>query len=119
MAKFINQPSIVAAEGNLPKKIEEFVGNVNSQTNEVSIAKMNSPKGWIEPGQTPDFSEYTVVLSGELQVKTKSETFHVKAGQAIIVQAGEWAQYSTPNEYAEYIAVCLPAFAPHLAHRDE
>lgn len=119
MATFIAQPTIIAAAGNKPKLIEEFIGRVNSATEEVSIARMHSPEGWTEPGQTPEFAEYTVVLRGELQVKTKDQLISVKAGQGIIVAAGEWVQYSSPAaEGAEYIAVCLPAFSPDTVHRD-
>jgi len=116
----INSPSVVKAAGNKPKKIEEFIGIINSTTNEVSIARMKSPGGWIEPGQTPEFNEYTIVLKGELHVKTRSEIIIVKEGQAVIAKKGEWLQYSTPGkEGAEYIAVCLPAFSLETVHRDE
>jgi mannose-6-phosphate isomerase-like protein (cupin superfamily) len=117
--KYIQKPTIIRAAGNPPKQIEEFIGSVNSQTSEVSIAKMTSPTGWSEPGQTPEFSEYTVVLKGTLKVKLKDRELEISAGQAIIVQPGEWVQYSTPNAGgAEYLAVCLPAFSPELVHRD-
>lgn len=120
MAQLINNPTIVKAAGNKPKRIEEYVGRVNSKTESVSIARMKSPGGWVEPGQTPAFDEYTVVLSGRLQVKTKAHVYDVQAGQAIIVPAGEWVQYSTPDAAgAEYLAVCLPAFSPDTVHRDE
>lgn len=120
MAKKIEAASIIQAAGNKPKIIEEFVGRVNSATPELSIARMKSPTGWVEPGQTPEFDEYTIVLKGLLQVKTKHETMDIKAGQAVIVRRGEWVQYSTPNdEGAEYIAVCFPAFSPEIVHRDE
>lgn len=120
MPTFIDSPTVIAAEGNKPKIINEFIGRVNSNTPAVSVAQMKSPGGWIEPAQTPEFDEYTIVLKGELQVKTKSETFKVSAGQAIITHAGEWVQYSTPHENgAEYIAICLPAFSPDIVHRDE
>ena len=116
----ISSPSIITAAGNKPKKIEEFFGKVNSKTNSVSIARMTSPSGWVEPGQKPEFDEYTVVLKGTLKVKTEKETFEINAGEAIIAQKGEWIQYSTPGpEGAEYIAVCLPAFSPDTVHRDE
>src|SRR6185295_4314271 len=109
----------IAAAGNKPKIIQEFVGRVNSKTDAVSIARMQSPSGWVEPGQTPEFDEYTVVLKGMLRVKSKSGTLDVKAGQAVIVPQGEWVQYSSPEkEGAEYIAVCLPAFSPDTVHRD-
>ena len=116
--KLIKQPTVVKAAGNMPKRIEEFIGVVNSETTALSIAKMTSPAGWQEPGQTPEFDEYTVVLKGVLKVKTKDAEHEVGAGQAIIVPANEWVQYSTPDEGAEYIAVCLPAFTPGAVHRD-
>jgi mannose-6-phosphate isomerase-like protein (cupin superfamily) len=120
MAKFISAPTVIPAAGQPPKIIEEFFGRVNSQTSEVSIAKMTSPSGWREPGQTPEFDEYTVVLRGELRVETRSAIHKVAAGQGILVNAGEWVRYSTPGEEgAEYIAVCLPAFSPQKVHRDE
>ncbi len=119
MATLIQKPTTIQAAGQPPKLIEEFIGRVNSNTEAVSIARMKSPGGWSEPGQTPEFDEYTVVLRGSLHVKLKHQKFDVEAGQAIIVQAGEWVQYSTPSpEGAEYIAVCLPAFSPGLVHRD-
>jgi mannose-6-phosphate isomerase-like protein (cupin superfamily) len=119
MATFIPAPKIIQAAGNKPKVIEEFIGRVNSQTEAVSIARMRSPGGWVEPAQTPEFDEYTVVLRGMVRITTKSGTYDVAAGQAIITQAGEWVQYSTPEaDGAEYIAVCLPAFAPGIVHRD-
>ena len=120
MAQHIKQASIIRAAGNKPKVIEEFIGRVNTKTSEASIARMTSPAGWIEPGQTPAFNEYTLVLKGHLRVKTKSETHVVSAGEAIIVAAGEWVQYSSPNpEGAEYVAVCVPAFSPETVHRDQ
>lgn len=116
----IKQPTIIKAAGNKPKIIEEFVGRVNTKTEAVSIARMKSPAGWVEPGQTPEFDEYTVVLHGMLRVKTKSGSHDIKAGEAIITSKGEWVQYSTPGpEGAEYLAVCLPAFSPESVHRDE
>ncbi len=120
MPTLINNPAIIQAAGNKPKIIEEFFGRVNSNTSEISIAKMTSPQGWIEPGQRPEFDEYTIVLKGTLQVKTETETIIVKAGNAILTKKGEWIQYSTPNEGgAEYVAVCLPAFSPDIVNRDE
>lgn len=120
MAKFIDQPIVIEAVGNKPKIIEEYIGVVNSDTEELSVARMRSPSGWVEPGQTPEFSEYVLVLKGMLHVKTKNRVYEVKAGQAIIVKAGEWVQYSTPTEEgAEYIAMCLPAFTNATVHRDE
>lgn len=119
MPTLIAQPTLIQAAGNKPKQIEEFIGRVNSQTQAVSIARMRSPAGWVEPGQTPDFDEYTVVLRGTLHVTTKQGVIVVAAGQAIITRASEWVQYSTPGaEGAEYIAVCLPAFSPTAVHRD-
>lgn len=117
MPTFIDKPTVIEAAGNKPKIIKEFIGHVNSQTAEVSIAKMESPAGWIEPAQTPEFDEYTLVLKGMLQVATKNETINVKAGQAVIAHKGEWVQYSTP-EGAEYVAVCMPAFSPDTVHRE-
>jgi len=120
MAMLIEKPSVIKAVGNKPKIIEEYIGRINSSTKEVSIAHMKSPMGWSEPGQTPDFNEYTIVLKGTLHVKTHGEEYDVKAGQAVILQKGEWVQYSSPcEEGAEYIAVCLPAFSPGIVHRDE
>ena len=120
MATLIYGPKPIQAAGTPPKHIEEFIGRVNSNTEAVSIARMRSPSGWSEPGQTPDFDEYTVVLKGSLHVHLHDREMDVRAGQAIIVHAGEWVRYSTPSpEGAEYIAVCLPAFSPDLAKRDE
>ncbi len=116
----IEKPTVIEAAGNKPKIIEEFIGRVNSGTKDLSIAKMKSPGGWVEPGQTPEFDEYTVVLKGMLRVTTKEKVFDILPGQAIITNKGEWIQYSTPGEEgAEYIAVCLPAFSPDTVHRDE
>ena len=118
MATLIAKPTIIQAAGNKPKKIEEFIGRVNSQSDEISIARMTSPAGWLEPGQTPDFNEYTVVLRGILRVETREGTFDVAAGQAVIVSRGQWVRYSTPgDDGAEYIAVCVPAFSPGTVHR--
>ena len=119
MPTHIQTPTIIAAAGNKPKIIEEFVGRVNSKTSAVSVAKMTSPSGWVEPGQAPEFDEYTVVLRGSLRVTTRDGSIDVGAGQAVIAHAGEWVQYSTPGEDgAEYVAICLPAFAPDTVHRD-
>lgn len=116
----IDKPTVIAAAGNKPKRIEEFVGLVNSQTSALSIARMNSPRGWEEPGQRPEFTEYTIVLQGMLRVETEAGVLDVHAGEAIIVNAHEWVQYSTPTEDgADYIAVCLPAFSPDTVHRDD
>jgi mannose-6-phosphate isomerase-like protein (cupin superfamily) len=120
MPNVIQQPTIIQPAGNKPKRIAEFIGRVNSATDSVSVAHMTSPSGWLEPGQTPEFDEYTVVLRGTLRVETHSGVLEVKAGQAIIAHKGEWVRYSTPGEEgAEYIAVCLPAFSPGTVHRDE
>jgi mannose-6-phosphate isomerase-like protein (cupin superfamily) len=120
MPVIIKTPTIIESAGNKPKIIEEFFGRVNSKTEEISIAKMTSPQGWVEPGQRPEFDEYTVVLKGILRVKTEKETIDVKAGSAILTKKGEWIQYSTPYEgNVEYIAVCLPAFSPDTVNRDE
>ena len=119
MATLIQQPSIVQAAGNKPKIIEEYIGRVSSKTSEVSIARMKSPSGWVEPGQTPEFDEYTLVLRGTLRVTTREGSTDVHAGQAVIAHGGEWVQYSTPEEEgAEYVAVCLPAFSIDTVHRD-
>ena len=120
MPTFIQQPSIVKAAGNKPKIIEEYVGRVNSATEAVSIARMKSPSGWVEPGQTPEFDEYTIVLRGTLRVTSRDGSVDVHAGQAVITHRGEWVQYSTPGaEGAEYVAVCLPAFSMDTVHRDD
>jgi mannose-6-phosphate isomerase-like protein (cupin superfamily) len=120
MAKLIEKPTIVEAAGKPPKQIEEFVGRINSGSEALSIARMTSPGGWQEPGQTPEFDEFTVVLKGSLHLELQEGGLDVAAGQAVIVNAGEWVQYSTPSpEGAEYIAVCLPAFSPDTVNRDE
>ncbi len=119
MTQFIASPTRIQADGSPPKTIEEFVGLVNTGTHDVSVARMISPSGWSEPGQTAEFDEYTVVLCGELQLETKEGLFTVEAGQAIIVAQGEWVRYATPSpEGAEYVSVCLPAFSPKTVHRD-
>jgi len=118
--KYIQKATIIQAVGTPPKQIEEFIGRVNSQTDELSIARMKSPEGWSEPGQTPKFNEYTVVLKGTLRVNLKDREQDVHAGQAILIEAGEWVRYSTPlSGGAEYIAVCVPAFSPDSACRDK
>jgi len=120
MPMLIKSPAIVHAAGNKPKIIEEYVGRVNSKTAAVSIARMKSPGGWVEPGQTPEFDEYTLVLKGSLRVAFKEGFIDVNEGQAIEVSKGEWVQYSTPGtEGAEYIAVCLPAFSAEIVNRDK
>jgi ethanolamine utilization protein EutQ (cupin superfamily) len=120
MAQFINSPSIIKAAGTKEKIIKEFFGQVNSKTSEVSIAQMKSPAGWEEPGQCPDFNEYTIVLKGKLKITTRNEEFIITEGQGIMTSKDEWVKYSTPYEGgAEYIAVCLPAFSPSLVRRDD
>jgi len=116
----IPAPTRITSAGNKPKQIEEFVGRVNSGTPGVSIARMVSPAGWIEPRQTPRFDEYTLVLRGMLRVDHQGGVLDVRAGEAVIAKAGEWVRYSTPEEGgAEYLAVCVPAFSPDTVHRDE
>jgi len=120
MPTLIESPTIIEAAGNKPKRIEEFIGRVNSSTEGVSIARMKSPGGWVEPGQTPEFDEYTLVLSGMLRVESNGGRVDVRAGQAVIAHAGDWVRYSSPEaEGAEYVAVCMPAFSPDTVHRDE
>src|SRR5262245_19154300 len=120
MAHHLVRPTRIEAQGQPPKVIEEFIGRVNSGTTAVSIARMSSPTGWSEPGQTPEFDEYTVVLRGTLRVQTREGVTDVGAGEAIITPAGQWVRYSTPHDGgAEYIAVCAPAFSPETVHRDE
>jgi mannose-6-phosphate isomerase-like protein (cupin superfamily) len=119
MIKLIQSPKLVKAAGNIPKAINEFFGMVNSQNSEISIARMQSPAGWEEPGQTPEFDEYTVVLKGTLRVETRKDDFYVHQNQAIMVGKGEWVRYSSPGEEgAEYIAICIPAFSPEMVYRD-
>ncbi len=116
----IDKPTRITSAGNKPKLIDEYIGRVNSGTSEASIAHMRSPSGWIEPGQTPEFDEFTVVLKGMVRVDHKGGSLEVHAGQAVITRKGEWYRYSTPTEEgAEYIAVCLPAFSMDTVHRDE
>lgn len=119
MAVLIEKPTVIQAAGNKLKLIEEFIGRVNNKDEKVSIARMKSPQGWMEPGQTPEFDEYTIVLNGTLRVELKDEAIEVKAGQAVYSPKGEWVRYSSPHEEgAEYVAVCIPAFSPDLVHRD-
>ena len=119
MPTLIPRPTRITAAGNKPKLIDEFVGRVNSGESRLSVAHMRSPGGWVEPGQTPDFDEFTVVLKGLLRVAHNGGTLDVAAGQAVVARAGEWVQYSTPEPHgAEYIAICLPAFSPQTVHRD-
>ena len=118
MPELIESPSRVEAAGTKPKLIDEFAGRVNNGETRVSVAHMRSPAGWVEPGQRPDFDEYTVVLEGTLVVEHEDGSLEVQAGQAVLVPGGEWVRYSTPDG-ASYIAVCLPAFAPETVHRDD
>ena len=119
MPTLIAAPQVIQAAGNKPKRIEEFVGRVNTGEGRLSVARMKSPGGWVEPGQTPAFDEFTVVLAGMLRVTHKGGEVDVRAGQAIVTHAGEWVRYSTPEpDGAEYVAVCLPAFSPDTVHRD-
>ena len=119
MPTLIPAPSVIEAAGNKPKRIEEFAGRVNSGHAEVSVARMQSPEGWVEPGQRPEFQEITVVLRGMLRVEHEGGVLEVRAGQAIVQHPGEWVRYSTPEPGgAEYVAVCLPAFSPATVHRD-
>ena len=117
MPKLIAAPTRISAAGNKPKQIEEFIGRVNSGDRHVSIARMKSPAGWVEPGQRPEFQEISIILSGALHVEHEGGAFDVAAGQAVVCQPGEWVRYSTPQG-AEYIAVCLPAFSPVTVRRD-
>ena len=119
MPTLIPTPTRITAAGNKPKIIEEYIGRVNSGESRLSIAHMRSPGGWVEPGQTPEFDEFTIVLKGALRLTHKTGVLDVNAGQAVIAHAGEWVQYSTPlQDGAEYIAVCLPAFSLQTVHRD-
>jgi mannose-6-phosphate isomerase-like protein (cupin superfamily) len=119
MPRLIQQPTVVAAAGNKPKQIQEFAGRVNSGHASVSVARMVSPEGWVEPGQRPEFEEITLVLRGMLRVEHEGGTTDVRAGQAIVTSPGEWIRYSSPEAGgAEYVAVCLPAFSPNTVHRD-
>jgi ethanolamine utilization protein EutQ (cupin superfamily) len=115
--QIIDSPTRIEAAGTKPKLIDEFVGRVNTGEGRLSVARMQSPEGWAEPGQRPEFDEYTVVLAGALQVETEEGTLGVAAGRGILTRAGEWVRYSTPHG-AEYVAVCLPAFSPDTVHRD-
>jgi quercetin dioxygenase-like cupin family protein len=118
MPELIESPARVEAAGEPPKLIEEFAGRASNGEERVSVARMRSPAGWSEPGQRPEFDEYTVVLAGGLEVETEDGRLEVPAGQSLLVRAGEWVRYSTP-EGAEYVSVCLPAFSPDTVHRDE
>ena len=119
MPRLIERPTRVEAAGNKPKRIEEFAGRVNSGHAGVSVAKMTSPEGWLEPGQRPEFEEITVVLRGMVRVEHEGGVLDVRAGQAVVTAPGEWIRYSTPEAGgAEYVAICLPAFSPDGVHRD-
>ena len=118
MPTLLETPARISAAGNKPKLIDEFIGRVNSRTEAVSIARMRSPQGWEEPGQRPEFDEFTVVLRGKLLVRHRDGVLEVAAGQAVVAYKGEWVQYSTAED-TEYLAVCLPAFSPETVHRDE
>ena len=119
MPRLILEPAIIEAAGNKPKRIEEFAGRVNSAHTRVSVARMVSPEGWVEPGQRPEFEEITVVLKGTLRVEYEHGTLDVHAGQAVVALPGEWIRYSSPAPGgAEYVAVCVPAFSPDTVHRD-
>ena len=119
MAQLIGAPTIITAAGNKPKRIEEYAGRVNSGHAAVSVARMVSPGGWLEPGQRPEFEEITVVLRGMVRVESHDGTLDVHAGQAVVTAPGEWVRYSTPDpDGAEYVAVCLPAFSPDTVHRE-
>jgi mannose-6-phosphate isomerase-like protein (cupin superfamily) len=119
MPRLVRKPTVIAAAGTKPKVIREFVGRVNTGTAAVSVAHMESPEGWEEPGQRPEFDEYTVVLRGTLRVRHRRGHLDVRAGQAVMARAGEWVRYSSPRRGgAEYVAVCLPAFSPRTVHRD-
>ncbi len=119
MPTLIPQPTRIQAAGNKPKIIDEYIGRVNSKTSAASVAHMRSPQGWVEPGQAPEFDEFTIVLKGTLRVEHRGGILDVHAGQAVVAHAGEWVRYSTPEEGgAEYIAVCLPAFSMETVHRD-
>ena len=119
MPRLIAAPTVIAAAGTKPKKIEEFAGRVNSGHAQVSVAKMTSPSGWQEPGQRPEFEEITVVLKGMLRVEHEGGSLDVRAGQAVVASPGEWIRYSSPEPGgAEYVAICLPAFSPDTVHRD-
>ncbi len=120
MPRLIDSPTVIEAAGSVPKTIEEFAGRVNSGHGNVSVARMVSPEGWVEPGQRPEFEEITLVLRGLIRVEYEGGTLDVAAGQAVVTSPGEWVRYSSPEPGgAEYVAVCLPAFSPDTVHRDE
>ncbi|HEV7504970.1 MAG TPA: cupin [Thermoanaerobaculia bacterium] len=120
MPRLIEKPTVIAAAGNKPKRIEEYAGRVNSGHESVSVARMVSPEGWLEPGQRPEFEEITVVLKGMIRVEHEGGFLDVRAGQAVVSVPGEWVRYGSPEPGgAEYVAICLPAFSPAVVHRDE
>lgn len=120
MPFFIEKPTVIQAAGNKPKSIEEYLGRVNTGHRQLSVARMRSPEGWVEPGQKPEFREVTLVLEGALRVEYDGGEFMVRAGQAIVTESGEWVRYSSPEAGgAHYVAVCLPSFSPEIVHRDE
>ncbi len=120
MPRLIEAPTVIEAAGNKPKRIEEYAGRVNSGHQTVSVARMKSPSGWVEPGQRPEFEEVTLVLDGMLRVEHEAGVLEVRAGQAVVARPGEWVRYSSPEPGgAEYVAVCLPAFSPDTVHRDD
>ena len=119
MPRLIEAPEVIEAAGNKPKRIEEYAGRIRTGHEQVSVARMVSPSGWVEPGQRPEFTEVTLVLSGALHVEYEGGSLRVEAGQAVVASPGEWVRYSTPGaEGAEYVAVCVPAFSPGSVHRD-
>lgn len=119
MPTLIPSPTRITAAGNMPKLIDEYVGRVNSGEQRLSVAYMRSPAGWVEPGQTPQFQEFTIILKGKMRIVHKGGVLEVSAGQAVVAHPGEWIQYSTPDEATEYIAICLPAFSPDTVNRDQ
>jgi mannose-6-phosphate isomerase-like protein (cupin superfamily) len=120
MPRLVDKPTTIEAAGNKPKQINEYFGRVNSQTEELSVAHMKSPGGWVEPGQRPEFREYTLVLAGLLKVEYQGGSMEVRRGQAVVTEPGEWVRYSSPDpDGAEYVAICLPAFSPETVHRDD
>lgn len=119
MPRIIQKPTVKKAEGNKVKYLEEFIGRINTGNSDISVARMNSPQGWEEPGQRPEFDEYTIVLKGMLKVETENGTFEVRENETMVVEKGKWVKYSTPEKNgAQYIAICVPAFSPDIVHRD-
>ena len=120
MPEHINKPAKIEAVGNVPKEIREYIGRANTGSTDISIARMSSPSGWVEPGQRPEFDEYTIVLNGCLHVEHDGGTLEISAGEALISRRGEWVRYSTPGpDGADYLAICMPAFSPGTVHRDD